>query len=125
MKIINHEASSQARAFPFNLGTITLLNTSILTDYGTYTYEPCTAKDAKAAVLANMFESAIGHASTAEILTVLLGVTVIVRRVEYRQKVGELALVFKLRGRPPEGKILSGEEIEAIGYDFGFLLRTE
>jgi len=33
-------------------------------------------------------------------------------------------LVFKLKGRVPEGKVLSREELEAIGYEFGLLTRT-
>jgi hypothetical protein len=32
-------------------------------------------------------------------------------------------LVFKLKGLAPEGKILSREELEAVGYEFGLLVR--
>lgn len=69
------------------------------------------------------FQSAIGHQATAEILSELLSVPVGVNRIEYSQQVGERAIVFKLRGRVPEGCILTRNQIEEIGYDFGLLER--
>lgn len=44
-----------------------------------------------------------------------------VNRIEFKQEPGKLAIVFKLRGRVPEGVILDRAQVEAIGYDF-FLL---
>jgi len=70
------------------------------------------------------YESAIGHESTAEIMTELLGVDVRVNRQMAAQEVGTEAIVFKLKTRAPEGRILSREEIEAVGYEFGLLTRT-
>lgn len=32
---------------------------------------------------------------------------------------------MKLRGRAPEGKILTAEEVEKIGYEWGLLKRTD
>lgn len=101
-----------------------LFNTSIVTAYGSYRYEPLTLEDARDIALTNSAESAIGHQSTADILTELFRFPVEVRRTNNRQEPGDLAVVFKLRGRPEEGKILSREEVEAIGYDFGLLTRT-
>ena len=103
---------------------ITILNTSILTNYGRYDYCPLTLEQAKA-LIADGFVSAIGHKSTAELLTTLLGVSVSMNRVEYRQEPGQSALVFKLKGRPEEGKILTIEEIESIGYEFGLLTKHD
>jgi len=54
-------------------------------------------------------------------LTELLEVPVEMNRINYRQEPGDIAVVFKLNTRPPEGWILTREEIEAIGYSFGFL----
>lgn len=104
---------------------ITILNTSILTCYGRFDYVPTDLEKARTLVQTNAGEvqSAVGHKSTADILTTLLGIDVPVNRVQYEQQVGEVALVFKLRGRPEEGKILTAEEIEAIGYDFGLIVR--
>jgi len=100
----------------------TILNTSILTNYGSYTYGPLTLEESKN-LISEGFESAVGHQSTCEILTSLLDVDVKMNRVQYSQQVNETALVFKLKGRPEEGKILSVADIEAIGYEFGKLTR--
>ena len=93
---------------------LTILNTSILT---------ATLDEAKALV-ANGFESAIGHQSTADVISTLLGVACPMNRIMYQQGQGDVALVFKLNGRPEEGKILSVEDIEEIGYSWGVLERT-
>jgi hypothetical protein len=67
--------------------------------------------------------SAIGHDSTAGILTELLEIPVAVNRSPFAQEVGQDALVFKLKSRAPEGVILTEAEIEKIGYEFGLLTR--
>ena len=108
---------------------LTLLNTSILTNYGSYQYEPLEDAESARAVVRNCedgIQSAIGHQSTADILSTLLEISVQVNRIEFRQPVGYegRALIFKLKGRPPEGVILTAEELQAIGYEFGLLTRT-
>lgn len=100
-----------------------LFNTSILTDYGIFGYTPLSLDDAVAIAKLENVESAIGHQATAEILTELLGVPVAVNRTNNKQSPGDQAVVFKLRGRPEEGKILSRADIDRIGYDFGLLTR--
>jgi hypothetical protein len=104
---------------------VTLFNTSIVTAYGSYRYEPLSLQDAREIALTNSAESAIGHQATADILTELFGFKVVVNRSNNQQQPGDIAIVFKLRGRPEEGKVLNREEVEAIGYDFGLLTRTE
>lgn len=115
---------------------ITLLNTSILTNPGSYIMRPISLTTAKEMVNPTdyatrqkgaevQYQSAIGHESTAAILTELLGAPVPVNRIEYRQEPEAMAIVFKLKGRPPEGKILSREELEQIGFEFFSLYRVE
>ena len=104
---------------------LTLLNTPVITTYGKYEYLPLSLDDARSLVQEQPPQSAIGHAATAEILTELLGVHVAVNRISYAQQPNEAAIVFKLRIRPPEGVILNRQQIEEIGYEFGFLRRTE
>lgn len=101
----------------------TLLNTSIITAYGSYRYEPISLDSAREIALTNNADSAIGHQVTADLLSQLFGFQVPVNRVNYEQQPGNLAIVFKLRGRPEEGKILTREEVEDIGYDFGLITR--
>lgn len=100
---------------------LAILNTSILTSEGTFTLKSISLSDAKNLISSNDIFSAVGHQSTAEILTELLGVEIPVNRIQFEQEDGQQALVFKLNGRPPEGKILSKEEIETIGYKFQLL----
>lgn len=107
-----------------------LLNTSIITADGDYQYRTITHTQALYEVdlarrCGHTVVSHIGHESTAAIMTDLLGFPVTMSRAPYSQNVGEDALVFKLNGRPPEGRILSREEIEAIGYTWALLRRTE
>lgn len=103
---------------------VAVLNTSIATTYGVYEYVEVTLDEARDLVRRpEGILSAVGHESTAQILTALLGVEVPVNRIFFQQQAGQEALVFKLKGRAPEGVILTAEEIEAIGYSFGKLTR--
>lgn len=63
--------------------------------------------------------SAVGHSSTADIITSLIsqtGITVEMNRIEVNPKVNDILVCLKLNQRAPEGSILSLQEIEAIGY---------
>ena len=101
---------------------ITILNTSILTSYGSYKYEQVTTEQAKKAIR-DGFISAVGHESTADIISTVLGVPVLPNRIMFQQNIGDVALVFKINGRAPEGKILSSSEIQEIGFQWGLLER--
>jgi hypothetical protein len=57
------------------------------------------------------FESAVGHQSTAEILTNLLGIEVPVNRVAIKLQSGDVLIVFQLAVRLNEGQVLSKEEV--------------
>ena len=102
---------------------LAILNTSIVTSEGTYTHAEISLDGAKHLVRENEILSAVGHQATADILTELLGTPVPMNRITFKQEPGQSALVFKLNGRPPEGKILTREEIEEIGYRFYVLRR--
>jgi hypothetical protein len=64
------------------------------------------------------FESAVGHDSTAEIMSTILGVEVSVNRVSITPVPGDQCLCFKLNKRAPEGVILTKEQIEELGYNW-------
>ena len=100
-----------------------ILNTSILTSTGMYELQDITLEQAQDLVHNNDILSAVGHQSTADILTTLLGTTIPMNRIMFEQQEGQKALVFKLLGRPEEGKILTQQEIEQIGYKFQLLIR--
>lgn len=101
---------------------VTILNSSILTNFGVYLYEPLSLEDAKK-LIADGFESAVGHQATCDILSSLLDTPVKLNRIQFSQNPGETAIVFKLKTRPQEGKVLSVQEIEQVGYEFAKLTR--
>ncbi|MFZ8788033.1 STIV orfB116 family protein [Thermocrinis sp.] len=76
-----------------------------------------TLEEAKS-LLREGFISAVGHQSTAEILSVLLGVEVPFNRTAITMRAGDALVVFQLRIRLQEGQILSAEEVKAL-YDQG------
>lgn len=105
---------------------LALLNTSILTTAGSYVLTDISLEEARQLIDNNRdgnLDSAIGHQTTAEIMSTLLGADIPVNRQMFCQDAGQSALVFKLNGRPPEGKILTAKEIQEIGYKFQILQR--
>ena len=64
------------------------------------------------------FESAVGHQSTADFLTALLGVQIKAERRQVTFQPDTLYVVFQLIGRLPEGRVLTEEELRAINYRF-------
>lgn len=97
---------------------LALLNTTIATVDGIFEVKTIDLEKARKLAQSHELLSAVGHESTAQIMTELLGVNVPVNRIQFAQEEGQTALVFKLKSRPPEGVILNREEIEKIGYEF-------
>ena len=64
------------------------------------------------------YTSAVGHESTAEIMSELLKVDVSVNRIQVKPVPGDQMLCFKLLKRAPEGVILSRKEINELGHEF-------
>ena len=101
-----------------------ILNTSIITTDGNYTLTTITTTQAQELTQNNQILSAVGHEATAQVLTTILGVEVPVNRILFAQEVGQQAIVLKIKGRIPEGKILSLDDIEEIGYDLKLMVRN-
>jgi hypothetical protein len=104
---------------------IAVLNGPIATTFGNYTYFPIPIESARILINATDFSSYIGHESTAHILSRLLEKPISYSRKELKQKVGQMALVFRLKKRAQEGTILDEDELEKIGYEFGILYRVK
>jgi hypothetical protein len=69
-------------------------------------------------VFCNECYSVVGHEATARLLSELLGVTVAYNRERYILSPGDCVVCAVLRDRIPEGKVLSKEEIQAVGIDW-------
>ncbi|MBI2806664.1 MAG: DUF1874 domain-containing protein [Planctomycetes bacterium] len=104
-------------------GTVFILNTPILTAFGEWRFEPLAIDQAKAIIRLG-FVSAVGHAASAQFLTLQLGVEVPVNRVAIEMQPGDQAVVLRLQGRLPEGKVLTEDEMKALPFELGLLTRS-
>lgn len=102
-----------------------LLNSPVLTSYGSYRFQGPLDSGQVSVLLRQEFVSAIGHAAAAEFLTVILGRTVPVQRISIEMQRGDEALVLRLKTRFPEGKILTPQEMQTVDYELGWLQRVD
>ena len=104
-----------------------IFNTSVITNYGIFEYRPITLDEAKRIVVeaGDSLISAVGHKETAAVISDIFGISIKANRINLVQKVDDIVVVFKLKKRAPEGVILSREEVEKIGYEFGLLKLLE
>jgi hypothetical protein len=66
----------------------------------------------------NQFISAIGHNSTAILLSMLLGIDIPVNRIQIEMISGDIGLHFVLKKRLQEGQIIRDiRELQEIGFD--------
>jgi hypothetical protein len=100
-----------------------LINAPIITTFGIYEFRPY-EREAERLDLSEAV-SAIGHESTAQLLTRILGFPVKSNRIEVKMEVNEHALVYVLKSRISEGKILSFEELANLEYDLCILTRVQ
>ena len=69
-------------------------------------------------LLSKGFVSAVGHQSTAEIMSAVLGIPIAYNRQSVFLEPGDEAVCFVLRSRPPEGRVLTAEELQQLGFYF-------
>jgi hypothetical protein len=99
-----------------------VLNTPILPNYGEYRFKKISVEEAKA-LLGGGFTSAVGHKATADVLSSVLGINIPENRIAISLEKGDIAVVFKLGVRLPEGKVLSAEELRELKFELGKLER--
>jgi len=106
-----------------NLKINYILNAPILTDWGVYEFFEYNPE--KISLDLTDAKSAIGHKSTAMFLSQILGVSIKFNRVRINMEINDVALIFRLRERPPEGKVFSEEELKNSEYILGILRRIK
>lgn len=103
---------------------IALLNTSILpAGQDRVAVATAISRNVARGLVASLgTQSHIGHSATADVATALLGVPVAMDRTPWQPETAPVALVVQLRGRPPEGAILSVQQMEEIGHDLRLMV---
>lgn len=83
-----------------------ILNSSVITTPGAYTYRLISVDEAKAWLSLNGWKSTIGYPETADALKQLTGIEIPVDRIQIQMQGGDEALVFRLTKRltVPESK---------------------
>ena len=102
-----------------------IFNGTVATTNGLYRVSDLTISEAKEILSEEGYVSAIGHESTAKIISELMEMDIPMNRINFAQKVGQKAVVFKLNRRPKEGSVLSREQVEEVGYSFKLMERLE
>ena len=100
-----------------------LLNSTVLTSFGTWEYALISVEEAKKFV-ASEFISAIGHPATAEFLSELLATEITANRCQIDMNIGDEALVFKILPRAKnEGQVFDKVELSKTQWTLGLLKR--
>ena len=102
-----------------------IFNGTVATTNGLYRVSDLTIDQAKEILSENGYVSAIGHESTAKIISELMEMDIPMNRINFAQMVGQKAVVFKLNRRPKEGTVLTREQVEKVGYSFKLMERLE
>jgi len=78
-------------------------------------------------ILSGGFVSAVGHEPTAKLLSKILKMDVQYNRAAVKMRSGDVGVHFVLAQRPPEGKVLSEEELAKLDYYFAvsYVLQSE
>jgi hypothetical protein len=99
--------------FISNAFSLNMLGASLPPTGLTIKVRPVSLEEVKAILQAG-YTSAVGHSTTAEVLSALLGLPVEANRAAIRLQVGDTLVVFQLGVRLAEGQVLSAEEVMAL-----------
>jgi hypothetical protein len=96
-----------------NSFTLSMISPSLLEGGAIIKASPISLGEVKA-LLKEGFVSAVGHESTARVLSSLLGTDVPFNRAQISIKEGDVIVSFQLLIRLPEGKVLGDDEVLAL-----------
>jgi len=96
-----------------NSFTLSMIAPSLLEQGAIIKASPISLGEVKA-LLKEGFVSAVGHESTARVLSVLLGTEVPFNRAQIAIREGDVIVSFQFMVRLPEGKVLGEDEVLAL-----------
>ncbi len=102
-----------AKLFISNAFSLSMLGANLPPEGRTVKVRPISLEEAKT-LLQGEFVSAVGHPSTAQVMSALLGVEVPPNRVSITLQAGDTLVVFQLGVRLAEGQVLSAEEVQDL-----------
>jgi hypothetical protein len=76
-----------------------VLNSAVITGFGTFKYEPMTVIQAGAWLAKNDWHSTIGYPETCQVFNQMFGTSIIANREQVKLEVSDEALVFRLNKR--------------------------
>lgn len=104
---------------------IYIINSSVLTTFGTFEYKESSLEEIKYILNNNAFISVIGHQETASLLSKKLGLSISLNRIEIKQTEDDVLIVIKSKARLYTNKFYSETELEEIGYDIGIIRKIK
>ncbi len=103
---------------------IYVLNAPVVTNYGVYRFTVI-APDAAREILSAGFISAVGHESTARLMSQMIGIDIPFNRITIHMEAGDKAIALWLLDRPGEAQVYSMEDLAAVNCELGLLERTD
>lgn len=96
-----------------------LFNTTIMPNEGVFSCKKITTSEATELLLqGDSAVSALGHQGSVDAFNALFkGLNCEMNRIQATMQKGDKAICLKVRGRLPEGSILTLEQLNEIGYD--------
>ena len=108
-----------ARLFLANAFALSMLQT----ETATIAIQAISLDSVRELLASREFINAVGHQSTAELLSQLLDMPIEMNRIEIKLERGDELIVFQLMVRLPEGKVYTKEELESLPFKF-YLVRV-
>lgn len=102
-----------------------VMNSPVLTAYGYFRFQGILEHEAIEWLEKGEWESAVGHESTATLMTERLGIPISFRRQTIRMLRGDEALVLRIMSRLPQGTRLTLFEMSRISCEYGLISRIE
>lgn len=105
------------------LERIVFCNSPYMAGYGAFRHTEISLSEAEHLVseCGDNWLSAIGHESTAQLLSELFGKQIPINRIDYQYQTGDVQLILRLKKRQPEGSVLNREALDKVGYSFSII----